>query len=136
MPENIVSVSKAELFKRSDVLSLHSPLTPETRNFVNKEVLDMMKPTAILINTSRGPLVNETDLAQALNSKKIFAAGVDVLSNEPPKADNPLLTARNCFITPHIAWATFEARNRLMGIAVDNLRSFMNGGTKNSVTNL
>ncbi|BCI62083.1 D-2-hydroxyacid dehydrogenase [Coprobacter secundus] len=136
LPENIVPVSKAELFKRSDVLSLHSPLTPETRNFVNKEVLDMMKPTAILINTSRGPLVNETDLAQALNSKKIFAAGVDVLSSEPPKADNPLLTARNCFITPHIAWATFEARKRLMDIAVDNLKSFMNGGAKNSVINL
>lgn len=133
LPEGIVPVSKEELFKQSDVLSLHSPLTPDTRNFVNAERLALMKPTAIIINTSRGPLVNEKDLADALNSRKIFAAGVDVLSTEPPKADNPLLTAQNCYITPHIAWATFEARTRLMDIAVNNLKSYQEGKVQNNV---
>ncbi|WP_106830313.1 D-2-hydroxyacid dehydrogenase [Parabacteroides pacaensis] len=133
LPEGILPVSKEELFKQSDVLSLHSPLTPDTRNFINAERLALMKPTAIIINTSRGPLVNEKDLADALNSGKIFAAGVDVLSTEPPKADNPLLTAQNCYITPHIAWATFEARTRLMDIAVNNLKSYQEGKVQNNV---
>lgn len=133
LPEGITPVSKEELFRQSDVLTLHSPLTPQTRNFVNAEMLALMKPTAIVINTSRGPLVNEKDLADALNNKKIFAAGVDVLSSEPPKADNPLLKAHNCYITPHIAWATFEARSRLMQIAVDNLKGFIDGKVQNNV---
>lgn len=133
LPEGITPVSKEELFRQSDVLTLHSPLTPETRGFVNSAMLALMKPTAILINTSRGPLVNEADLAEALNSRKIFAAGVDVLSSEPPKADNPLLTARNCYITPHIAWATLEARQRLMQIAVANVKGYKEGHVQNNV---
>lgn len=134
LPNGILSVSKEELFKQSDIVSLHSPLTPETRNLVNAEMLSLMKPWAILINTSRGPLINEKDLADALNNKQILAAGVDVLSSEPPRADNPLLTARNCFITPHIAWATIEARTRLMQIATQNLRGFINGEIQNKIS--
>lgn len=134
LPNGILSVSKEELFKQSDIVTLHSPLTPETRNLVNAEMLSLMKPWAILINTSRGPLINEKDLADALNNKQILAAGVDVLSSEPPKADNPLLTARNCFITPHIAWATIEARTRLMQIATQNLRGFINGEIQNKIS--
>lgn len=134
LPNGILSVSKEELFKQSDIVTLHSPLTPETRNLVNAEMLSLMKPWAILINTSRGPLINEKDLADSLNNKQILAAGVDVLSSEPPKADNPLLTARNCFITPHIAWATIEARTRLMQIATQNLRGFINGEIQNKIS--
>ena len=133
LPEGISSVSKKELFQQSDVLSLHCPLTSETREFVCAETLSWMKPTAIIINTSRGLVVNEADLAQALNEEKICAAGVDVLSTEPPKEDNPLLSARNCYITPHIAWATLEARTRLMRIAIDNLKSYQAGFVKNNV---
>lgn len=133
LPEGISSVSKKELFQQSDVLSLHCPLTSETREFVCAETLSWMKPTAIIINTSRGLVVNEADLAQALNEEKICAAGVDVLSTEPPKEDNPLLSARNCYITPHIAWATLEARTRLMRIAIDNLKSYQAGYVKNNV---
>lgn len=133
LPHGITSVTKEELFRRSDVLSLHMPLTPETRFFVNAEMLALMKPTAIVINTGRGPLVNERDLADALNNETIFAAGVDVLSSEPPRADNPLLTARNCSVTPHIAWATLEARTRLMEIAVNNLKSYQAGAVRNRV---
>ena len=133
LPEGISSVSKKELFQQSDVLSLHCPLTSETREFVCAETLSWMKPTAIIINTSRGLVVNEADLAQALNEEKICAAGVDVLSTEPPKEDNPLLSARNCYITPHIAWATLDARTRLMRIAVDNLKSYQAGFVKNNV---
>ena len=100
---------------------------------VNAKRLALMKPTAILINTGRGPLINEQDLADALNNGQIYAAGVDVLSCEPPRADNPLLTAKNCYITPHIAWATAEARERLMHIAINNLQAFINGKPENVV---
>lgn len=133
LPEGIRSESLDEIFKECDIVSLHCPLTPETRNLVNAGRLAMMKPTAILINTGRGPLVDEQALADALDNKVIAAAGLDVLSSEPPKAGNPLLTARNCFITPHIAWATHAARKRLMAIAVDNLKGYVSGKVINNV---
>ena len=122
-----------ELFRECDVVSLHCPLTVETKELVNAARLAMMKPTAILINTGRGPLVNERDLADALNKGMIAAAGLDVLCSEPPEYDNPLLTAKNCFVTPHIAWATKEARIRLMDIAVENLKGYMNHEIVNNV---
>lgn len=121
------------LFAESDVVSLHCPLAPDTKNLVDDRKLALMKPEAILINTARGPLVDEAALAEALNSGKIYAAGLDVLSQEPPKADNPLLSARNCYITPHIAWATLEARRRLMKTAVENLKAFQAGTPCNVV---
>ncbi|MDF2926513.1 MAG: D-2-hydroxyacid dehydrogenase [Paenibacillaceae bacterium] len=116
-----------ELLGNSDIVSLHCPLLPETKGIINKANLQRMKRSAFLINTSRGPLVEEEDLAWALNEGVIGGAGLDVLSVEPPPAGNPLLTAKNCIITPHISWATKEARARLMNIAVDNLRSFIDG---------
>ena len=122
-----------ELLRTADLISLHCPLTPETHELVNARRLALMKPNAILINTGRGPLVNEQDLADALNSDKIYAAGVDVLSSEPPRADNPLLTAKNCYITPHIAWASTEARERLMNIAISNLQAYISGTPENVV---
>jgi glycerate dehydrogenase len=124
------------LFAECDVISLHCPLTPETKELVNASRLKLMKPTAILINTGRGPLVNEQDLADALNQGVIAAAGLDVLSVEPSTADNPLLSAKNCFITPHIAWATKEARTRLMDIAVNNLKSYQKRDIINNVAKL
>ena len=133
LPEGIVKKSLDELFKTCDVVSLHCPLTSSTQEMVNAERLNLMKPNAILINTGRGPLINEHDLADALNEGKIMAAGLDVLSSEPPLSTNPLLSARNCFITPHIAWATKEARIRLMKIAVNNLKEFKNGNVINNV---
>ena len=133
LPEGIVKMSLDELFKTCDVVSLHCPLTSSTQEMVNAERLNLMKPNAILINTGRGPLINEHDLADALNEGKIMAAGLDVLSSEPPLSTNPLLSARNCFITPHIAWATKEARIRLMKIAVNNLKEFKNGNVINNV---
>ena len=122
-----------ELLERSDVVSLHCPLTPENKQFINAARLARMKPTAFLLNTSRGPLLDEQAVADALNSGKIAGAGLDVLSVEPPKSDNPLLEAKNCLITPHIAWATRAARARLMDIAVENIREFAAGRPRNIV---
>jgi glycerate dehydrogenase len=126
-------VSLEDLFRQSDVVTLHCPLTPETEAMVNKERLSMMKTTAFLINTSRGPLIDEQALARALESGRIAGAGLDVLSTEPPHPDNPLLTAPRCFITPHIAWATRAARQRLLSTALENVRSFLNGKPANVV---
>ncbi len=123
-----------ELLKKSDVLSLHCPLTDSTRHFINADTLAKMKPSAILINTGRGPLVDEDALADALNKGKLRGAGVDVLSCEPPTIDNPLLYARNCYTTPHLGWATFEARQRLMDIAVANIANFIEGTPTNEVS--
>jgi glycerate dehydrogenase len=122
------------LFRESDVISLHCPLTPETKHLVNAERLTWMKATAFLLNTSRGPLIDEAALAQALNEGRIAGAGLDVLSIEPPVENNPLFTAKNCYITPHIAWATRAARSRLMDAAVDNVRAFVAGKPKNVVS--
>ncbi|AGC67349.1 glycerate dehydrogenase HprA [Thermoclostridium stercorarium subsp. stercorarium DSM 8532] len=124
-----------ELLAESDVVSLHCPLTPETKGIVNIETLRKMKKSAFLINTGRGPLVVEEDLAYALNNDIIAGAGLDVLSVEPPKADNPLFRAKNCVITPHIAWATKEARLRLMHTAVENVKAFLKGEPVNVVNN-
>ena len=133
LPEGMKKVTLDELFKSSDIVSLHCPLTNETKELVNKERLDMMKPTAILINTSRGPVVNETDVAAALNEGKIAAFGADVVSVEPAKKGNPLLTAKNCFLTPHIAWATKEARQRLIDICIANIKAFLDDKPQNVV---
>ena len=115
------------------IVSLHCPLNDSTRELINANRLSLMKPTSILINTGRGPLINEQDLANALNTGIIYAAGLDVLSEEPPRADNPLLTARNCFITPHIAWANFEARQRLIHILISNLKAYIDGKPVNVI---
>ena len=115
------------------MLSIHCPLLPETSGLINMENLGKMKRSAFLLNTSRGPIVNENDLTQALNTGIIAGAAIDVLSIEPPSKDNPLFRAKNCLITPHIAWATKEARQRLMSIAVDNLAEFIKGRPINTV---
>ena len=128
-----VQVDLDTLLKESDFVSINCPLTPENTGFINKETIGKMKPAAFLVNTGRGPLVNEKDLAEALNSGTIAGAGLDVLSVEPPAPENPLPAAKNCFITPHIAWATFEARTRLMQIATTNLKSFIDGCPVNVV---
>lgn len=133
LPQGVQRMSIDEIFHECDVVSLHCPLTDETKGMVNSTRLNSMKSSAILINTGRGPLVNEQDLADALNNGVIAAAGLDVLFTEPPQKDNPLLTAKNCFITPHIAWATKEARIRLMNIAVNNLKSYIGGSIINNV---
>lgn len=122
-----------ELLERSDVVSLHCPLFPETKGLINAQRIARMKDGAILLNTSRGPLLVERDVADALNSGKLYAAGVDVAETEPIPAGSPLLTAKNCVITPHIAWAPLEARQRLMDIAVGNLRAFLKGSPENVV---
>ena len=121
------------LFARSDVVSLHCLLTPETEELVDAGRLSHMKESALLINTSRGGLVNERDLADALSSGGIGGAAVDVLSSEPPSADNVLLRAKNCYVTPHIAWASRSARMRLMATVVDNVRAFLDGRSRNVV---
>lgn len=122
-----------ELLEQSDVVSIHCPLFPETKGLINKESLQTMKRSAFLINTSRGPIIVDQDLADALNNNVIAGAGIDVLSVEPPSADNPLFTANNCIITPHIAWATKEARERLMETTVGNLAAFLQGNPVNIV---
>jgi glycerate dehydrogenase len=127
-------VSLDELLRSSDYISINCPLTEDNRGFINKVTLSLMKQDAFLVNTGRGPLINEQDLADALNSGKIAGAGLDVLSVEPAVEGNPLLTARNCYITPHIAWATREARVRLMSIAASNLESFIQGNPVNKVS--
>ena len=121
------------LLKESDIVTCHCPLTPKTEKMINAEALSKMKKSAILINTSRGPVVDDKALAEALNSQQIQAAGLDVLTVEPPSKDNPLLSAENCIITPHIAWAATETRARLMGILEDNLRAFLKGRPQNVV---
>lgn len=121
------------LLKNSDVITCHCPLTPETTCLINKDTLSLMKNTAIFINTSRGPVVDQDALADALNNDKIMAAGLDVLEVEPAREDNPLLKAKNCFITPHIAWAAKETRKRLLDILEDNLKAYINGTPQNVV---
>lgn len=134
LPTGIEKATGLEhLLKECDVMSLHCPLTESTKHIINATTLAMMKPSAILINTGRGPLVDENALAAALNSGALRGAGVDVLSCEPPSIDNPLLYARNCYTTPHIGWATTEARQRLMDIAVANVANFLNGTPTNVV---
>ncbi len=122
-----------EIFAESDVISLHCPLTPETKAMVDARRLALMKPTAYLINTGRGLLIDEEALAQALKEKRLAGAGLDVLSTEPPPGNNPLLTAPNCFVTPHIAWATLAARERLMATVVANVQAFLAGKPQNVV---
>lgn len=130
---DIQMVPLEEVFRRSDVISLHCPLTEETKDLINKERLAWMKPNAVLLNTGRGPLINEKDLAEALENNVIAGAGLDVLSAEPPVATNPLLSAPNCIITPHIAWASFEARKRLLQMVANNLVAFDKGAPVNVV---
>jgi glycerate dehydrogenase len=133
LTQGMTQKSLAEVFAESDFISLNCPLTADNVEFVNSGLLRTMKPTAILINTGRGGLVHEKDLAEALNSGVIKAACLDVLSSEPPKAENPLIGAKNCFITPHMAWATFEARQRLLGITIENIKSYISGNYQNVV---
>lgn len=124
---------QATCFREADIISLHCPLNADNKGFVNTVLLSTMRSSAFLINTSRGPLINEPDLAVALNSGVIAGAGLDVLSIEPPAADHPLFSARNCLITPHIAWATLEARKRLMDRTVENVKAFLDGKPVNVV---
>jgi len=122
-----------ELLLNSDVVSIHCPLFPETKGLINKKSLQLMKRSSFLLNTSRGPIIVDEDLADALNNDLISGAGIDVLSIEPPSKDNPLFNAKNCIITPHIAWATKEARTRLMQTTINNLTAFLNGNPVNVV---
>ncbi|HRV31607.1 MAG TPA: NAD(P)-dependent oxidoreductase, partial [Kiritimatiellia bacterium] len=132
-PPGVEYADLNQLFAESDVISLHCPLTPQTKGIIHAARLAQMKPSAFLINTSRGPLVVESDLAAALAEGKIAGAAVDVLSTEPPPADNPLLQAPNCLITPHLAWATAAARKRLIDIVAENLRAYLNGHPINQI---
>lgn len=130
----VVGVALEDVLRRSDVLSLHCPLTPQTQNLINADRLALIKPSALLINTGRGALIDEAALAAALHAGKLGGAGLDVLSTEPPQPDNPLLTAPRCYITPHIAWASLAARSRLMKTAVENVRAFLSGKPFNVVS--
>lgn len=127
LPEGITPAPLDDVLATADIVSLHCPLTSSTRHLINAASIAKMKPSAILINTGRGPLVDEQAVADALNGGRLAAFGADVLSQEPPRVDNPLLSARNCFLTPHIAWATLEARTRLMSTATENVRQFIAG---------
>lgn len=133
LPAFVEKMTLAELLRQSDVVSLHCPLTADTRQMINSQTLTVMKPSAILINTGRGPLVNEHDVAQALKEHRLGAYCADVLDAEPPQADNPLLECDNAYITPHIAWATKEARMRLVAVAVGNVKAFAEHHPQNVV---
>jgi glycerate dehydrogenase len=133
LPSYVAKLTLAELLAASDVVSLHCPLTPDTKHLINRDALRQMKPSAILINTGRGPLVDDVAVASALEGHRLRAFCADVLTEEPPKADNPLLRCENAFITPHIAWATREARTRLIDVAVSNIRAFVEGHPQNVV---
>lgn len=134
LPDGVTKVSFGQLLASSDVLSLHCPLTEETRHLIDREAMQQIKRGAILINTGRGPLVDEAAVAKALATGRLAAFCADVLSTEPPASDNPLLSMPNAFITPHIAWATREARERLIRIATDNVRAFLQGHPQNTVS--
>ena len=132
-PDFIKLVSLDEMLNLSDIISMHCPLTPETEGVVNRDFISKMKDGAYFINTSRGTVVDEYALADALNSGKLGGAGLDVLSTEPPKKDNPLLSTKNCFITPHIAWASFETRKRLVSILYNNIQAFLDSKPQNVI---
>ena len=134
LPPYIQKKTLDEVLAESDVLSLHCPLTPDTQHLVNRQTLQKMKPSAILVNTGRGPLISDQDVADALNNNRLKAFCADVLTEEPPKADNPLLRCENAYITPHIAWASSEARVRLLDVAINNVRAFLDGKPQNVVT--
>ena len=134
LPPGVGKAALGELFSLSDVLSLHCPLTVDTRHLVNARTLAMMKPSAILINTGRGPLVDECATAEALSQGRLAAYCADVLTEEPPRSGSPLMACPNAFITPHIAWATLEARQRLIAVATDNVRAFLSGRGQNVVS--
>lgn len=133
LPDYVSKVTREQLLRTSDIISLHCALTPDTREIINAQSLQQIKPGTILINTARGPLVNEQAVAQALSDNTLAAYAADVLSAEPASADNPLLTAPRCYLTPHIAWATLQARQRLMQITIDNVKSFVDGTPVNVV---
>lgn len=134
LPHYVKKKTMEEILAESDVVSLHCPLLPDTHHLINRENLRKMKPTAILINTGRGPLVDDEAVAEALEAGRLAAFCADVLTEEPPRADNPLLRQPNAFITPHIAWASKDARNRLIQVAIDNVRSFVSGNPRNVVS--
>ena len=134
LPEGIQKAELKDLFQTSDVISLHCPLTPDTKHLINEETLRWIRPEAILINTGRGPLVDDNALASALKAGSLKAYCADVMTEEPPKADNPLLQVQNAYLTPHVAWASYEARIRLIRIATDNVLHFINGKPQNVVS--
>ncbi len=132
--EGVTFHSLDNVLMNSDIISLHCPLNKDNFGFINAKSIKQMKKTAILINTSRGPLINQSDLAEALKNKAIAGAGLDVLSQEPPSNNNPLIGIPNCIVTPHIAWASYESRKRLMNILADNIKAFKKGNPKNVIT--
>ena len=134
LPKYVKKVDKDVLLKDSDILTMHIPLTAETKNFINKNTLGLMKKNSVIVNTARGNLIDEQAVAEALRTKKILAYVADVLSQEPPSADNPLFKVPNAYITPHIAWATKESRQRLLDLTVNNVKSFLNGTPTNIIS--